>query len=184
MKILVLSPYPRRLTFLPDDEIERTEGPITPSQAARHDMLVSYGYRHVLKPDVLAACPAVNLHISYLPWNRGADPNLWSWVDGTPKGVTIHVMDEGVDTGPILVQRAVSFYPDETLTSSYHRLCADIEDLFATHWPLIREGRIVPKPQGLGGTSHRKAERPELPDGWTTPIRAFAEWAYDARTDA
>lgn len=52
------------------------------------DFLVSYGYRHIIRQAVLDHFPdrAVNLHISYLPWNRGADPNLWSFFDDTPKG--------------------------------------------------------------------------------------------------
>ena len=51
---------------------------------------------------------AINLHISYLPWNRGADPNLWSAV-GMPKGVTIHYINDGFDTGDILFQKAILF---------------------------------------------------------------------------
>ena len=47
----------------------------------------------------------VNLHIAYLPYNRGADPNLWSVLEDTPAGVSIHYVDEGVDTGDIIAQR-------------------------------------------------------------------------------
>ena len=43
--------------------------------------------------------------MSYLPWNRGADPNFWSILEDTPKGVTIHIMDESIDTGDILYQK-------------------------------------------------------------------------------
>lgn len=52
--------------------------------------LISYGYRHIISQDVLSLFPnrAINLHISYLPYNRGADPNLWSFIEDTPKGVT------------------------------------------------------------------------------------------------
>ena len=45
-----------------------------------YSFLISYGYRHILRNDILSLFPdkAINLHISYLPWNRGADPNFWS----------------------------------------------------------------------------------------------------------
>ena len=38
------------------------------------------------------------MHISYLPFNRGAHPNYWSFKDNSPKGVTIHFIDNGIDT--------------------------------------------------------------------------------------
>ena len=73
----------------------------------KFNFLISYGYRYVLKKEILDLFPnrAINLHISYLPYNRGSDPNFWSFIDGTPKGVTIHYLDEGVDTSDIIVQR-------------------------------------------------------------------------------
>ena len=55
--------------------------------------------------------PIVNLHISYLPWNRGAHPNFWSFFDATPTGVSIHLIDKGIDTGPIIVQKKVKLDP-------------------------------------------------------------------------
>ena len=101
-----------------------TADPITAADVAdgRFDALVSYRYRHILKGDVLGAFPdrAWNLHISLLPWNRGADPNLWSFLERTPKGVTIHHMDEGLDTGDLVAQRELHFDLDaHTLDSAY-----------------------------------------------------------------
>src|SRR5688500_18057136 len=77
---------------------------------ANPDLIISYSYRHIIKKDVLAKYPGkfINLHIAYLPFNRGADPNLWSVIEGTPSGVTIHVIDDGIDTGPIIAQRLVA----------------------------------------------------------------------------
>ena len=145
---------------------------------ADHDFLVSYGYRHILRPDVLARFDerAVNLHISYLPWNRGADPNLWSFLDDTPKGVTIHYLDAGVDTGDVIVQRHVEPSPDDTLATSYSRLTEAIEALFREWWPRIRDGRCPRTPQGGPGTAHRAADKQRfahlLTGGWDTPVAA------------
>ena len=46
------------------------------------DFIVSYGYRHILSKNILDLLPnkIINLHISYLPYNRGADPNFWSFM--------------------------------------------------------------------------------------------------------
>ena len=66
---------------------------------------------------------AVNLHVSYLPWNRGADPNFWSIVEGTPKGITIHKMNYALDKGDIIIQQPIQEFPDtETLETSYNHL--------------------------------------------------------------
>jgi methionyl-tRNA formyltransferase len=143
------------------------------------DVLVSYGYRHILPALLLARLPgrAVNLHISLLPWNRGADPNLWSFVDGTPHGVTIHHLDPGVDTGDIIAQREVAFGAGETLRSSYQALQDAIQALFREHWPAIRDGHALRHPQKGPGTSHRLRDKEallaQLTTGWDTPVAAL-----------
>ncbi|ARJ64641.1 formyl transferase [Magnetospirillum sp. ME-1] len=163
-------------------EVVQTEDRIDAAfvRAGGFQAVVSYGYRHILKADVLAAMPevAVNLHISLLPWNRGADPNFWSFVDGTPKGVTIHCLADGVDTGDILAQKEVAFAPDEdTLASTYARLQAEIQDLFKESWPSILAGTCPRRPQAGGGSLHRMKDKETLAhllaDGWKTPVRTL-----------
>ncbi|OUL76366.1 formyltransferase family protein [Paraburkholderia hospita] len=143
------------------------------------DLIVSHSYRHILKRDVLAAAPDrfINLHISLLPYNRGADPNLWSFIDETPKGVSIHLIDEGIDTGALLLQREVSFDEDsETLGSSYATLQQTIGELFMENWSSLRDGRIAPRAQSGAGTFHRASEFAALKDsllgneGWNVPV--------------
>lgn len=140
------------------------------------DFLISYGYRHIISAEVLEKFPrkAINLHISYLPWNRGADPNLWSYLDDTPRGVTIHYLDEGLDTGDILIRKEVPDRPDDTLRTSYDRLSAAVESLLAELWPKIRSGLLPGYPQPSGGSRHRLRDRRDfrhlLTKGWDTPV--------------
>lgn len=96
------------------------------------DLAVSYTYRYILTRDQLAALKgnAVNLHNSFLPWNRGADPNIWSIIDGTPRGVTLHYMNEDLDKGYIIAQRFVPLKSEDTLASSYYALDKAAKDLF------------------------------------------------------
>ena len=63
--------------------------------------IISYNYKYLIDEDVIKYMKnkIVNLHISLLPWNRGANPNLWSFIDNTPKGVTIHQVSAGLDEG-------------------------------------------------------------------------------------
>lgn len=141
------------------------------------DFLISYGYRHIIKKDVLDLLPsrAINLHISYLPWNRGADPNLWSFIYDTPKGVTIHYIDEGLDTGDIIYQKVVHFdCAEDTLATSYQKLQLAIQQLFFENWTSIKEGRCPRiKQVGVGSTQKSRDKRSVenlLSNGWDTPI--------------
>lgn len=158
-------------------------------KSERIDLAVSYGYRHIIRQDVLDALPGriFNLHISYLPWNRGADPNFWSFVEGTPKGVTIHIVDSGLDTGDIVAQREIHMDPSqETLRSSYERLQAEIQELFKSYWPQIRIGTCAASRQTGAGTLHRLADKREifdsLPLGWDTPLLQLLECTTHLRT--
>jgi methionyl-tRNA formyltransferase len=143
------------------------------------DFVVSYRYQHIISKDIIEYLKGqiINLHISLLPWNRGADPNLWSFLEDTPKGVSIHFIDPGIDTGDIIAQRSVGFdVEQETLETSYMKLNETIIRLFFDSWPLIKEGRIVSKRQPPGGTYHRTADKeryhPLLKEkGWATPVK-------------
>ena len=181
MRVLVLSPQGERIagTFAREnDTIVVHDGEIDPAFLAANaiDMVVSYGYRRILKCDVVAARGGriVNLHISLLPWNRGADPNFWSFFDSTPKGVTIHEIDEGVDTGALLAQREVRFAAVETLATSYEKLRRDVEALFDATWRDIKDGRCEARSQTGAGSYHRARDKetfmPSLPNGWETPV--------------
>lgn len=105
----------------------------------RFDLTVSYTYRHILKEDILTALGnnAVNLHISYLPWNKGADPNLWSILEETPRGATLHYMDAKLDHGDIIAQSLLAFRSKTlregstaTLASTYTELDIAAKELF------------------------------------------------------
>jgi methionyl-tRNA formyltransferase len=142
---------------------------------------VSYGYQHILPKTVLDRFPdrAINLHIALLPWNRGSDPNFWSIVDGTPKGVTIHYLDEGIDTGDIIAQREVAFADDDTLRTSFEKLRRAIAALFREHWPDIRAGTCSRTSQQGRGSFHRAKEKDRLArlltHGWDTPVARIAK---------
>jgi phosphoribosylglycinamide formyltransferase 1 len=87
------------------------------------DLVVLAGYMHILTKPFLARFPGriVNVHPSLLPAFPGPHPiddALAAGVETT--GVTVHLVDEGVDTGPILVQEAVPVEPRETLEDRLH----------------------------------------------------------------
>jgi methionyl-tRNA formyltransferase len=186
VRILLLGPpRPALEAYLSSfgDDVVRTEDPLTPLALARIDRIVSYGYRHIVRRDVVSRFGdrAVNLHVSLLPWNRGADPNLWSFLDDTPAGVTVHVIDDGVDTGPVVGQREVSMELDDTLGTSYARLSVAMDTLFREVWPAVRAGDAVATTQPSGGSSHRAADKHPyeylLTAGWDTPVASLVRKA-------
>ena len=142
--------------------------------------VISFNYRHLISGRVLELLPGriINLHTSLLPFNRGSSPNFFSFLGDTPKGVTIHLMDEGLDTGDILCQRNVVFDENrETFASSYDRLLEEIKHLFMENWDGIRDGKITPRKQEGAGTYHRMKElekiREQYPFQWTDRIADF-----------
>lgn len=181
MNILYLGPTSPLIRFLEagGDHVVQTEDRIDfLAEDWKFDFLISYGYRHILRPQVLALFPnrAINLHIGYLPWNRGADPNLWSWIDGTPKGVAIHHLDEGIDTGDIIAGRLVTMGAAETLSTSYAKLRLALEGLFIEMWPSIKAGAAprVPQPKPARRSRDRATVQRLLTQGWETPVASLA----------
>jgi len=147
-------------------------------RADYYDCIISYGYRYRISERTLLSVNglAINLHISYLPYNRGANPNYWSWVDKTPKGVTIHYIDNKFDTGDIIVQKAVEFSDVSplTLTTTYQKLKDEIEDLFIKNW----QGMFfLSRHKQIGkGTSHTTKEpMSKLTNGYDTKCEELSK---------
>ena len=120
-------------------------------------LVVSYNYRYIVPADCIEYMGKriINLHTSYLPWNRGSAPNIFSLIEDSPKGVTIHVMSAGLDTGDIICQREVSFDLDkDTLKTSYDKLNSEITDLFKENWEMLRSGDYEGVKQTGTGSYH------------------------------
>ena len=182
MKILFLGNKPSSITKILNDngnEFMEWFDPIDIHFLEKNkiEFIVSYGYRHLIRQPVLdyLAGKIINLHISYLPWNRGADPNLWSFLEDTPKGVSIHFIDHGIDTGDIIIQKEINFLKDsETLSTTYNRLQNEMVTLFQEEWPAIRDGCCKRHRQFPGGSFHKSSDKERylhlLTAGLDTPV--------------
>jgi methionyl-tRNA formyltransferase len=118
---------------------------------------VSVMFGYMLREPIRRLFPreCINLHPAYLPWNRGAYPNVWSIVERTPAGATLHYVDDGVDTGDIIAQRRVVVAPHDTGETLYGRLEAASLELFRDTWPLFAAGRAGRTAQSGEGSFHR-----------------------------
>jgi methionyl-tRNA formyltransferase len=153
----------------------------------RPDVLCVAAYGRILGTDLLRIAPfgAVNVHASLLPRYRGAAPIQWAIARGeTETGVSIMAMDEGLDTGDVLLQRAEAIRPDDTAESLSGRLSLLGGEALATALALLERGEIVPVRQD--GTKATLAPVLTREDGridWSLPapevlarMRAFAPW--------
>lgn len=117
------------------------------SQKQAFDLVVSYTYQYLI-PEELLQSFHFNLHNSFLPWNRGADPNLWSIVNSGPRGVTLHYVSSGLDKGDIIAQRLVPLSLGDTLKTSYDTLDRaareQFQDAFQWYqsWPQMRKAAM------------------------------------------
>jgi len=113
-------------------------------EASNYDLIISFGYRKVIKKNVLNSLkrPIINLHMSYLPYNRGSHPNFWSFYKNTPKGVSIHEINELLDGGPIIFKKKINFKIVKnkrfTFKQAYKKSFIELEKLFIDNFEKIR----------------------------------------------
>ncbi len=165
-----------------EPKVYRIENKLTPEamEQMAPSFIISFNYRHMIPEEVLRRMPGrvINLHTSLLPYNRGSSPNFFSFLCDTPKGVTIHLVDRGLDTGDILCQREISFDEEkETFASSYDRLLLEVKELFRENWEKIKRGDVVPRKQEGEGSFHRMREltaiREQMPFTWFETVANF-----------
>ena len=87
------------------------------------DLVILAWWPSIVKREALEAARRgwLNLHPSLLPYNRGKHPYYWSIVEGTPFGVSIHLIDEGIDTGKCVFQKRIPVGITQTGESLYQK---------------------------------------------------------------
>lgn len=155
--------------------------------ALEPDLFVTAAYGRILPPDILAIPRhgALNIHGSLLPKHRGASPVQASIVAGDREsGVTIMLMDEGMDTGDILLQRAIPIGPEENAGELMDRLAALGADLILPAIEGLLDGSLRPLRQDASlATITRILTRADGEIDWTAPagrvndfIRGMSPW--------
>jgi methionyl-tRNA formyltransferase len=156
------------------------------------DFMIIHGYGPIIKAPVVDAWKGriINLHNTYLPWGRGLMGNVWSFFEDTPRGVSLHSIDAGVDTGDVIARTLVPLDLDETLQSSWDILMDKLERLFMELWDDIAAGRAPRVPQssleGAGSYHDRRMSDRLLalcPQRWQTPVSFVAELGHEYRAD-
>jgi methionyl-tRNA formyltransferase len=151
------------------------------------ELLVVVAYGRILGPDLLRLAPhgAVNVHASLLPRHRGAAPVQWAIAAGDREtGVTVMQMDEGLDTGDVLLQRSAPVLPEDDADSLARRLSALGGEALVEALSLLEAGRVIPVPQdGARATLARVLEKEHGRLDFALPaarladrVRGFRPW--------
>jgi methionyl-tRNA formyltransferase len=151
------------------------------------DLIVVAAFGQILPQEVLALPKSgcINVHPSLLPRYRGASPIATAILQGDEiTGVTIMLLDIGMDTGPILSRREVSISADDTTGSLTAKLAQVGAQLLMETLPLWIDGRIKPQPQEESRSSYSKViTKGDGEMDWRLPatelwrrVRAFDPW--------
>ena len=169
-------------TELPIFTASNRQEVFTAVRRSRPDVVVAACFPWRLPRDVLDLPPlgCLNIHPSLLPYGRGPDPVFWTYRRGEREtGVTVHQMDAGFDTGPILARATVPVPVGGRAPDLERELMAEGGRLVASVLPLLASGEITPVQQD----ERRATEAPaptaadfELPTNWDAE-RAFT-FAY------
>jgi methionyl-tRNA formyltransferase len=114
------------------------------------DLIVVAAFGRILPPMILSLPPrgCINVHASLLPKYRGAGPIQWAIINGeTETGITTMLMDEGMDTGAILLQETIPITPDDTAGTLSPRLAELGGRLLVKTIARLKAGTLVPRPQ-------------------------------------
>jgi len=140
------------------------------------DLFVVVAYGHILPGSVLAIprLGAVNIHASILPKYRGPAPIQWAIINGEEEtGVTTMWLDEGMDTGDILMTTKVSIGPEETTESLYSRLAHVGARLLIDTLEKLKSEPLLGTPQDTSEATHAPFLKKE--DG-------EIDWSKDAKS--
>jgi methionyl-tRNA formyltransferase len=128
------------------------------------DLIVVAAFGQILRPEVLNLpnYGCLNVHGSLLPRWRGASPIQASILAGDEQtGVTIMKMDTGIDTGPILNQRAIAIAPNDTYGTLSPRIATAGAKLLLETLPSYISGKLVPQPQSEEGVTYARMLKKE-----------------------
>ena len=156
-EIVALSKLPSNRIFL-GTEINKEEK-IKEIRMLKPDIGLSVLFDYKLQHQLRSVFPkkCINLHTSLLPYNRGQYPNVWSIIEETPAGVSLHFMDDQIDTGDVISQSEVKVETTDTGETLYLKLEKAGFELLCNSWTDIKSGTIKPKRQDNSqATQHRR----------------------------
>ncbi len=146
----------KELELLETDDVNR-ETSLSKIRRIKPDYLVVVAFGQILKSELLTLPrkAAINLHASLLPKYRGASPINQALIEGEEfTGITTMLMDEGLDTGDILLQSRVRIKPGDTAGGLHDRLAVEGAELLLKTLLKYDKGQVKPVPQNEDESSY------------------------------
>jgi methionyl-tRNA formyltransferase len=162
--------------FLPVEQVNAAES-VAMLKAFNADLFVSMSFNQILRRPILDAAPLgfINCHAGALPFYRGRNILNWALInDEREFGITVHQVDEGIDTGDILLQKLLPISDDDDYATLLDKAIPACGDALHEALTLIASGRAVPRRQAdihpVGTYCGRRRDGDEWID-WTWPTR-------------
>lgn len=141
------------------------------------DLILSVYYDQIFGKELLSIprLGCVNVHPSLLPLYRGVAPLIWAIIEGQEKtGVTFHLLDEGIDTGAILMQREIPIAGEDTGYSLHQKAAACVRDMIQPFLQGLERGEAwMPRPQSGKASYYARNKASKNLIDWTLPARAI-----------
>lgn len=133
-------------------------------RSVRPDLIIVCSYSMMLSPPILAvpAKGAVNVHGGLLPHYRGGHVTQWAIINAEREfGVTLHYIDEGVDTGPVIAEQRFALDEADDAYSVKAKLCKAGAQLLTNWWPRLIDGTAPRVPQDESRAKYWPLRTPE-----------------------
>ena len=127
------------------------------------DLLFVWSYSMLLPPELVALAPrgAVNLHGGILPEYRGGHVMNWAIINGERESAaTLHYIDAGIDTGPVIAERRFALDPNDDIVAAQEKLKIAGTELLRTWWPRIEQGTAMAVPQDESRARYHRMRTP------------------------
>ena len=157
--------------------------------AERPKALILAGCRHILPASIYERQITVNLHPSVLPLGRGPVPHIWTLIEGQGIGVSLHVVDGGIDSGPIIDNCSVELdFDAHSLTSAYEQLQLHGALLLASNMGAILSGEFdaveQSGPYSQHTAQHQEAIQDVVDENLKIPLSRLVPMLKDVAREA
>lgn len=123
-----------------------------------NDLVISAHCKKIFPKRLIENIKCINIHPGFNPYNRGWFPQVFSINNGLPVGATVHIIDELLDHGDIIIREQVEIDDIDTSLSLYNKIIEKEIEIFKKVFPDIIKGNIKPESPEIEGNVNYKSD--------------------------
>ena len=151
--------------FIWSSDLSSSEGFITALNSAEGGISALFGHKIPSEIFLKLRLGIINLHPSLLPYGQGADPVPWALIENGQQGISIHQVDEGIDTGRVLFRKKINTDISMNAGYIYGVLCTELLQALLLILPVWRKKELLDVPQvDIKPSHHTSVELKRLRD--------------------